>query len=186
MTARWNAPRSAASAWAPAARQTAASCVRATARRARSSTRRAAARACCGRCSAGALRSKGFQSEAVHEALDLCLSCKACKIGMPGAGGHGRVQVGVSGAALQGTGCIRCITTSSDSPTSWRGSGSLTPALDQRHSHRAIHEPADQAHCRRGAGTRIAETRTDKFRLRARLPVEGHSEREARFVTGPT
>jgi Fe-S oxidoreductase len=32
---------------------------------------------------AGALRAEGFQSEAVHEALDLCLSCKACKTECP-------------------------------------------------------------------------------------------------------
>ena len=32
---------------------------------------------------AGALRKEGFQSEAVHEALDLCLSCKACKTECP-------------------------------------------------------------------------------------------------------
>jgi FAD/FMN-containing dehydrogenase/Fe-S oxidoreductase len=32
---------------------------------------------------AGALRSEGFQSKAVHEALDLCLSCKACKTECP-------------------------------------------------------------------------------------------------------
>jgi FAD/FMN-containing dehydrogenase/Fe-S oxidoreductase len=32
---------------------------------------------------AGALREEGFQSEAVHEALDLCLSCKACKTECP-------------------------------------------------------------------------------------------------------
>ena len=31
----------------------------------------------------GALREEGFQSEAVHEALDLCLSCKACKSECP-------------------------------------------------------------------------------------------------------
>jgi FAD/FMN-containing dehydrogenase/Fe-S oxidoreductase len=31
----------------------------------------------------GALREEGFQSEAVHEALDLCLSCKACKTECP-------------------------------------------------------------------------------------------------------
>jgi FAD/FMN-containing dehydrogenase/Fe-S oxidoreductase len=32
---------------------------------------------------AGDLRAEGFQSEAVHEALDLCLSCKACKSECP-------------------------------------------------------------------------------------------------------
>ncbi len=32
---------------------------------------------------AGDLRSEGFRSEAVHEALDLCLSCKACKTECP-------------------------------------------------------------------------------------------------------
>ncbi|MGD0903612.1 MAG: FAD-binding and (Fe-S)-binding domain-containing protein [Terracidiphilus sp.] len=32
---------------------------------------------------AGALREEGFQSQAVHEALDLCLSCKACKSECP-------------------------------------------------------------------------------------------------------
>ncbi len=32
---------------------------------------------------AGALRQEGFQSRAVHEALDLCLSCKACKTECP-------------------------------------------------------------------------------------------------------
>jgi len=31
----------------------------------------------------GALREEGFQSRAVHEALDLCLSCKACKSECP-------------------------------------------------------------------------------------------------------
>ena len=31
----------------------------------------------------GSLRKEGFQSEAVHEALDLCLSCKACKSECP-------------------------------------------------------------------------------------------------------
>ncbi len=32
---------------------------------------------------AGSLRHEGFQSRAVHEALDLCLSCKACKSECP-------------------------------------------------------------------------------------------------------
>jgi FAD/FMN-containing dehydrogenase/Fe-S oxidoreductase len=32
---------------------------------------------------AGSLRDEGFQSNAVHEALDLCLSCKACKSECP-------------------------------------------------------------------------------------------------------
>ncbi len=32
---------------------------------------------------AGALKDEGFESKAVHEALDLCLSCKACKTECP-------------------------------------------------------------------------------------------------------
>ena len=32
---------------------------------------------------AGSLKEEGFQSDAVHEALDLCLSCKACKTECP-------------------------------------------------------------------------------------------------------
>ena len=32
---------------------------------------------------AGALQDQGFQSQSVHEALDLCLSCKACKTECP-------------------------------------------------------------------------------------------------------
>ncbi len=32
---------------------------------------------------AGSLREEGFESHAVHEALDLCLSCKACKSECP-------------------------------------------------------------------------------------------------------
>ena len=32
---------------------------------------------------AGSLRPEGFKSEAVHEALDMCLSCKACKTECP-------------------------------------------------------------------------------------------------------
>ena len=32
---------------------------------------------------AGSLQAEGFQSKAVHEALDLCLSCKACKTECP-------------------------------------------------------------------------------------------------------
>ncbi len=32
---------------------------------------------------AGSLHAEGFQSETVHEALDLCLSCKACKTECP-------------------------------------------------------------------------------------------------------
>ena len=38
---------------------------------------------CSGRCSPAPCSNEGFQSQAVHEALDLCLSCKACKSECP-------------------------------------------------------------------------------------------------------
>jgi ferredoxin len=78
-----SAPPSAASAWAPAATPWAASCAPATAPPARSSTPPAAARTCCGRCWPARCARKASKSRAVHEALDLCLSCKACKSECP-------------------------------------------------------------------------------------------------------
>jgi FAD/FMN-containing dehydrogenase/NAD-dependent dihydropyrimidine dehydrogenase PreA subunit len=69
---------------------------------------------------AGALREEGFKSRAVQEALDLCLSCKACKSECP-------VQVDMAAykseflAQRYRAVCIRCATTSSALPISWRG-----------------------------------------------------------------
>ena len=42
----------------------------------------------------------GWKDEQVHEALDLCLSCKACKTRVPGQRGHGHLQGRVPGAPL--------------------------------------------------------------------------------------
>ncbi len=36
--------------------------------------------------------SDGWRSEAVREALDLCLACKGCRTRLPGARGHGHLQ----------------------------------------------------------------------------------------------
>jgi Fe-S oxidoreductase len=59
-------------------------CARATWPRARNATRPAAALTCCGRCSKGnVLLKDGWKNEAVHEALELCLACKACKTECP-------------------------------------------------------------------------------------------------------
>ena len=69
---------------------------------------------------AGALREEGFQSEAVHEALDLCLSCKACKTECPVQVDMAAYKIGVSGAAATRDGCTRCIITFLALRTSWR------------------------------------------------------------------
>jgi Fe-S oxidoreductase len=82
MEARWSAPPSAASAWAPAATPGGVMCpsYRATGEEQHSTRGRARL---LWEMLAGALRKEGFQSKAVHEALDLCLSCKACKSECP-------------------------------------------------------------------------------------------------------
>ena len=75
--------RCAASAWANAASTTPARCARATWRRSRSATARAGARACCGNCCRAKSCGASWKDEDVKEALDLCLSCKACKSDCP-------------------------------------------------------------------------------------------------------
>ena len=102
---------------------------------------------------AGALHAEGFQSEAVHEALDLCLSCKACKTECP-------VQVDMAAykaefLAQHYKGRLHplqhYVFGFADKLARL---GSMAPATHQCHSHRPAHQPADQAHCRRGAGAR--------------------------------
>ena len=61
----------------------AASCAPAIAPPARNSTPPAAAPTCFGRCSPAPCAKKAFRARPSHEALDLCLSCKACKSECP-------------------------------------------------------------------------------------------------------
>ena len=85
---------------------------------------------------AGSLRAEGFQSEAVHEALDLCLSCKACKTECP-------VQVDMAAykaefLAQHYKGRLHPLRHYmfgfADKLARF---GSIAPATDQCHSHRA-------------------------------------------------
>ena len=83
IAARSPTRRCAASASAPAARKRAAPCARATWRRAKRNTRPAAARICLWELLQGEVLEDGWQNEDVKDALDLCLSCKACKTECP-------------------------------------------------------------------------------------------------------
>ena len=49
----------------------------------------------------GEVMRDGWKDEHVKKALDLCLSCKACKSECPDERGHGHVQSGISGALLR-------------------------------------------------------------------------------------
>ena len=102
---------------------------------------------------AGSLREEGFQSEAVHEALDLCLSCKACKTECP-------VQVDMAAyksefLAQHYKGRLHplqhYIFGFADKLARLRFACAES---HQCHSHRTAHQPADQAHRRRSAGQR--------------------------------
>ena len=64
-------------------RPTAARCARATWRPRRRCIPPAVARGSSTRCSRATLITDGFRSDEVHEALDLCLSCKGCKSDCP-------------------------------------------------------------------------------------------------------
>jgi Fe-S oxidoreductase len=106
---------------------------------------------------AGALREEGFQSEAVHEALDLCLSCKACKTECP-------VQVDMAQyksefLAQKYKGKLHplhhYVFGFADKMARL---GSLTPALTNFVLSKPDHQPADQAHCGRGARAADAAT----------------------------
>jgi hypothetical protein len=76
-------PPRAASASAPAASKTTAPCAPATWPRARRSTPPAAAPTCFGRCCRATSSATAGSNLEVKEALDLCLSCKACKTECP-------------------------------------------------------------------------------------------------------
>jgi hypothetical protein len=82
---------------------------------------------------AGALRKEGFQSEAVHEALDLVPELQGLQDGVPGAGGHGAVQVRVSGAEVQGQAASAASLCFGFADKMAR-LGSLTPALTNFHA----------------------------------------------------
>ena len=75
------APASASA--APTCRPPAGSCARPGRPPARRRTPPAAAPACCRRCSRPAGRSADWRSPEVHDALDLCLSCKGCSRDCP-------------------------------------------------------------------------------------------------------
>ena len=104
---------------------------------------------------AGDLRQEGFQSEAVHEALDLCLSCKACKTECP-------VQVDMAAykaefLAQHYKGRLHPLSSLRLWLCRQAGALGITRAgAHQRHPDRSPHQPADQTHRRRGATTRAA------------------------------
>ena len=105
--------RCAASASASAASRTTARCARATWRRSRKSTARAAARTCCSRCCRARRCDGGWKNEHVKEALDLCLSCKACKVGVSDQRRHRDLSRRVSVALLRSARGGRCTRTRS-------------------------------------------------------------------------
>ena len=82
-TDRWRTRRCAAWAWARAARKTTARCARATWRRAKRSTRTRGRAHLLWELLQGEVLEGGWQNEDVKDALDLCLSCKACKTECP-------------------------------------------------------------------------------------------------------
>ena len=132
MEVRSNMRQSAASGLVHAATPRAASCAPATAQPAKRTLNARAGSPSMGDACRRLCSDEGFESRAVHEALDLCLSCKACKTECP-------VQVDMAAdkseflaQRLQGPRCIRSTTTSSASLTSLAHWGSLVPCSHQR------------------------------------------------------
>ncbi len=87
---------------------------------------------------------------------------QSLQIRVPGAGGHGRLQIGVSGAALQGP-------PAPAPPLHFRICRPTCPLRlarpgpDQRAAHRPAHQPAHQAHRRRSAGAATASPGAEKL-----------------------
>ena len=111
---------------------------------------------------AGSLQAEGFQSEAVHEALDLCLSCKACKTECP-------VQVDMAAykaefLAQHYKGRLHplrhYVFGFADKLARL---GSIAPGITNAHSDRRDHQPDHQAHRGCGAAARTCPS------LRAQL-----------------
>ena len=110
---------------------------------------------------------RGFQSEAVHEALDLCLSCKACKTECP-------VQVDMAATRRS---FWRSTTRAAASATALYlrvcgqagAVGFAYAGADECDSDRAVDEPADQAHRRCSAAAQLAKAGRQELRVRARL-----------------
>ena len=104
---------------------------------------------------AGSLHAEGYQSEAVHEALDLCLSCKACKTECP-------VQVDMAAykaefLAQHYKGRMHplqhYVFGFADKLARF---GSIAPGITNAHSDRSADKPDHQANCRRRTATRVA------------------------------
>ena len=115
---------------------------------------------------AGALRRRRLPEQAVHEALDLCLSCKACKTECP-------VQVDMAAyksefLAQHYKGRLHplhhYIFGFADKLARW---GSRYACAHQRDPHRPNHQPTHQAHRRHRSATRIAKTRPAFFAQQA-------------------
>ena len=123
---------------------------------------------------AGDLRNEGFQSKAVHEALDLCLSCKACKTECP-------VQVDMAAykaefLAHHYKGRLHplhhYIFGYADKLARW---GSLAPSLTNAILTGPAHKSAHQAHRRRSAAAGTATAGLEEFCIRARSSAVQHS-----------
>ena len=104
---------------------------------------------------AGDLRREGFRSEAVHEALDLCLSCKACKTECPVAVDMAAYKAEFLAQHYKGRlhPLHHYIFGFADKLARW---GSLTPALTNAILTGPLTSPLDQAHRRRRAGARTS------------------------------
>ncbi len=109
---------------------------------------------------AGALREEGFRSESVHQALDLCLSCKACKTECP-------VQVDMAAyksefLAQHYKGRLHplhhYVFGFADKLARW---GSKAPDAHELHPDRPAHRPAHQKHHRYRAAEGTAKASAD-------------------------